>query len=52
MSARAGVRLLSLRNKLLAALLGVGLLTLVATGVQAYRRAEAEAKEKTVVKKR
>jgi PAS domain S-box-containing protein len=41
MSARAGVRLLSLRNKLLAALLGVGLLTLVATGVQAYRRAEA-----------
>jgi PAS domain S-box-containing protein len=39
------MRLVSLRNKLLAALLGVGLLTLVATGVQAYRRAEAALQE-------
>jgi len=42
------VRLLSLRNKLLAALLGVGLLTLVATGVQAYRRAEAALHEASI----
>ena len=39
---------LSLRTKLLAALLGVGLVALVATGGQAYRRAEAALRQASI----
>jgi len=42
------VRNLSLRTKLLAALLGVGLVALVATGWQAYRRAEAALQQTSI----
>jgi PAS domain S-box-containing protein len=42
------VRNLSLRTKLLAALLGVGLVALVATGWQAYRRAETALRQASI----
>jgi methyl-accepting chemotaxis protein len=42
------VRDLSLRTKLLAALLGVGLVALVATGWQAYLRAEAGLRQASI----
>jgi PAS domain S-box-containing protein len=43
-----GGRLLSLRNKLVAALLGVGMLALLTTGWQAYRRAEAALQQSSI----